>query len=224
MSEFQEEHDKELELLQRVERGEISADEASRLLEEWTDEQHGPGKDAEPEVIVEHPRVGASSPGVHGSDFDSRHAARWVRWWVLPYTIGVIFTVLGAVWLYLGYNGGNISVGFWLAWIPFMLGVAVMALSWRARASHWIHVRVRQQPGRRPSVIAFSIPLPYRLIKWTTRNFGHYFPPQIRGVDLDELMDTIEQSVSSDNPVYIWVNDESDQEQVEIWIGPGLAI
>jgi len=224
MSEFQAEHDKELELLQRVERGEISADEASRLLEEWTDEQHGPGKDAEPEVIVEHLRVGASSPGVRGSDFNTQHAARWVRWWVLPYTIGVIFTVLGAVWLYLGYNGGNISVGFWLAWIPFMLGVAVMALSWRARASHWIHVRVRQQPGRRPSVIAFSIPFPYRLIKWTTRNFGHYFPPQIRGVDLDELMDTIEESVTSDNPVYIWVNDESDQEQVEIWIGPGLAI
>jgi hypothetical protein len=221
MNEHQKEREKEFELLQRVERGEISADEASRQLEDWTGEPQEPEKSAEPEVIEERARVGVSAPDIHGDAFTARHFGKWLHWWVLPFTIGVILTVLGAVWLYFGYNGGKLTAGFWLAWIPFMLGVAVMALSWRARASHWIHVRVRQQPGRKPSVIAFSIPLPYGLIKWATRNFGHYFPPKVRGVDLDELIDTIEESVTSDNPVYIWVNDESDQEQVEIWIGPG---
>jgi len=221
MNDLQAKNDKEYELLQRVERGEISADEASQILEAWVTNQRDSAVNEGPDVIEQRATSGATTPGWHSQEGASTQFGRWVRWWVLPYTIGVMSTTLGAIWLYLGYNQGDITFGFWLAWIPFLLGVAIMALSWKARASHWLHVRVKQQPGRKPSVIAFSIPLPYRLIKWVTSNFGHYFPPQIRGVELDELIDTIEESVTSENPVYIWVNDESGQEQVEIWIGPG---
>lgn len=209
----------DIELLQKVERGEISAEEASRLLEQMQDYQ-----------VFEPEQEGSKSYHAAGEDQDSetltatgdlRKFGRFTRWWIIPYTFGVLITALGAFWIYLGWNGGEITFGFWIAWLPFISGVAFMALSWRARASHWIHLRVQQQQGRRPERFTISMPLPLGIIKWANRTFGHHFPQEVRGIDLDDFIDSIEESVTSDNPIYVWVDDAKEQQQVEIWIGRG---
>lgn len=204
----------EKDLFQKVERGEISAAEASRILETLQAEQST-------DVTETKAVFPEDDGGIQSSQGDLRRFGRYTRWWVLPYTMGVLITALGAFWMYLGWNEGQITFGFWVAWIPFLLGVMLMALSWRARATHWIHVRVHQKSGRRPERLTISLPLPLGLVKWANRSFGHHFPPEIRGVDLDDLVDSIETSVTHDNPIYVWVDDEEEEQQVEVWIGRG---
>ena len=201
----------EMELFQKVEQGEISAEEAAAILEEI---QHR--SMAEPEIefednVAEEHEWETSQEKTSVTEGDLRRFGKFTRWWIIPYSFGVIVTTLGALWIFLGWNGGDLTFGFWLAWIPFILGVALMALSWRARASHWLHVRVHQAPGKRPERISISLPLPFGLIKWANRNFGHHFPPEIRGVDLDELIDEMGSSITHDNPIYIWVDDISNR-------------
>ena len=208
----------EKDLFQKVERGEITAAEASSLLEQMH-QQEASGDpvlgETQEQDVFRSPEVSEVESG------DLRRFGRFTRWWIVPYTLGVLLTALGAFWMYLGWNGGQITFGFWVAWFPFLLGVMLMALSWRARASHWLHVRVHQAPGRRPERLTISLPLPLGLIKWANRSFGHHFPPEVRGIDLDDLIDSIETSVTSDNPIYVWVDDEKEQQQVEVWIGRG---
>ncbi len=43
-----------------------------------------------------------------------------------------------------GLEGGWFGWGFFLAWIPFLLGVLGILLFWNTR---WLHVRVQQKPG-----------------------------------------------------------------------------
>jgi hypothetical protein len=223
--------EKELELLQKIESGELSAEEALESLEalryeplEVSEEISGP--DSEDTYIEDTPDESDQFDRreTYSGDTPLRQFTGPTRWWIVSYAIGVIFTTMGSIWLYLGWNARQFGFGFWLAWIPFVLGIILMSLSWRARASHWLHLRVRRRPGQRPAVISFSMPLPFGFIKWANKNFGQYFPPEVQGVDLDELIDELAMSVSSENPIYIWVNDEEDEQQVEIWIGGGESV
>ncbi len=175
----------EMELFQKVERGEISAEEASRILEELQARTFGL-PDEEPEIAEASKTQGVSVDADIVED-DLRKFGRFTRWWIIPYTAGVFVTAVGAFWLYLGWNGGQITFGFWLAWFPFIMGVALMALSWRARASHWLHLKIQQKAGRKPERFTLSLPLPLGLVKWANRNFGNHFPQEIRGIDLDIL-------------------------------------
>lgn len=207
----------QMELFLKVERGELSAEEAARQLEEWQNSFAGLTAD-NAEVDVIH----VAEVADRGAPAEIRDFGHLTRWWVLPFVLGVLTTAMGALWMYLGWNHGDPLFGFWLAWLPFMLGVLVMALSWRARASHWLHIQIRQKPGSRHQNFTLSLPLPLGLVKWANRTFGRYFPPEIRGVDLDDLMDSIEESVTMENPIYVWAEDEVEQQQVEIWIGRGV--
>ncbi|MCJ7625403.1 MAG: hypothetical protein MUO76_18040 [Anaerolineaceae bacterium] len=221
--------DIELELLQKVERGELSAEEALESLESLrgaiSEKITAPDRDEHFAVStideVDSDRFGHETRASYTDDAPLRQFTGPTRWWIVSYSIGVIFTTMGSIWLYLGWNARQFGFGFFVAWIPFVLGIVLMSLSWRARASHWLHLRIRRRPGQRPSAISFSIPLPFGVIKWVSRNFGQYFPSDVQGIDFEELIDELAMSVSSENPIYIWVNDDKEEQQVEIWIGGG---
>jgi hypothetical protein len=209
---------REMELFQKVERGEISAVDAARLLEELQS-----GEPARPAGVAAVVQGTVIDHTAQRHDADIRHFAGVAHWWLIPFIAGVLATTLGAFWMYLGWNEGQINFGFWLAWLPFSVGIMLMAYSWKARASHWIHMSIHQGPGRHPQQFSLSFPLPFGLVKWANRKFGQHFPNEVRGMDLDDLLDSIEDSVTSDNPIYLWVNDEKEQNQVEVWIGRGVG-
>ena len=208
----------EMELFLKVERGEMTAEEAAHRLEALQREVFNHPKLETPTTPLQ--VIDSTTPSATG-EVGIRQFGSFTRWWIVPFIIGVLVTVLGSFWIYLGWNKGDITFGFWIAWLPFILGIVLMALSWRARASHWIHMRINQGPGRHPNHVTLSFPLPLGLVKWVNRRFGDRFPPEVRGVDLDDLIDSIEESVTSNNPIYLWVDDEKEQQQVEIWIGRG---
>lgn len=143
--------------------------------------------------------------------------ARWKRWWQLPFWFGVGVVVLSAWWMYLGYFTAGFSWGFWLSWFPFLAGLLLMIAAFRSSTARWLHVRVNSSKGSHTSKIAISMPLPLRLAVWVMRHFGRYIP-EVQGQDLGGILDTLDQSISSEEPVYIHVNGD-DGAEVEVFIG-----
>lgn len=154
------------------------------------------------------PQIGAFDPNL----------ARWRRYWMIPLWIGVGITVLGGLLLFWAYQAGGFSFWFGCAWLPFILGLAVMVMAVASRTARWLHLRVHQKPGERPQTIALSFPLPLRLTAWLIRNFGHHIP-QLKNTGIDEMILALGKHTSSETPFYVEVDEGEDGEKVQVYIG-----
>ncbi len=142
---------------------------------------------------------------------------KWRRWWTIPLWVGVGITVVCGVLMYQAFVNQGFSFWFVCLWVPFFLGVALMALSYGSRNSRWLHLRVDQKPGERPQHIAISMPLPIRFVTWLYHNFGHYVP-DLQDKPIEEILNAVKDGTSRENPMYIEVNDD-DGERVKVYIG-----
>jgi hypothetical protein len=207
----------ERKIFDMVEQGQITAEEGLRLINAmggYSDESE-PSEDpgnAAFEVVPEDERM----PTAQFSEVEMRRMKRLKRWWVLPFGIGLIITTLGAVWMYAGYSAKGFGVGFWLAWIPFLFGIFVLALSFQTSHSVWLHVRIQQKPGEKPQRIAFSLPMPLSLTRWFLRTFGERIPG-LKDQPLESYSEIL-NNLSPEEPFYVHVDDE-DGESVEVFIG-----
>jgi polyhydroxyalkanoate synthesis regulator phasin len=211
----------ERKVFDMVEKGQISADEGLRLIKAM-----GSHKEEKQEAV-----------GIQASGFNADHSesveyeekdlpkipeeelkrmARLKRWWVLPFGVGLLITTLGAIWMYMGYTANGFGFGFWLSWLPFLLGIFILALSFQSRYSVWLHVRIKQKPGETPQRIAISLPLPISLTRWVISTFGNKIPG-MEGQPVEEYSEML-KSVSPEEPFYVHV-DEGDGEEVEVFIG-----
>jgi hypothetical protein len=203
----------ERKILSMIEQGNITAEEGLRLINVMhashsEDVEAMGGITPSPDDVLE-PHAPRISPEELG------RMKRLKRWWILPFGIGLLITVLGATWMYTGYANRGFSWGFWLAWIPFILGIIIVAVSFQTSRSVWLHVRIKQKPGETPARISISLPMPISLASWFMSVFGHKIPglkDQPLG-DISEILETI----SPEEPFYIHVND--DDEEVEVFIG-----
>ena len=128
-------------------------------------------------------------------------------------------TIVGGVLMYAAMQAtGTSSFWFACAWLPFLLGIAVIVLAWSSRNVRWIHIRVRQSPGERPQTIALSFPIPIRLTAWILRHFGHHIP-NMEHTGLDEIILALGDKTSPETPFYVEVDEGEDGEKVEIYIG-----
>lgn len=206
----------ERKILDMIEQGQITAEEGLRLIKAM-------GQDEKPalDTVDETVNAGTGEEVLEPSGFripeeEQRRMNRLKRWWVLPFGIGLLITVLGAIWMYSGYMAAGFGWGFWLAWIPFLLGVFIVAISFQSSRSVWLHVRVKQAPGEKPERIAISFPLPLTLSKWVLSSFGHRIPG-VRDQPVDNISEILE-NISPDEPFYVHV-EEDDGEEVEVFIG-----
>ncbi len=231
----------ERKILDMVEKGQISPEEGLRLINAMkgshaskpVDEPAVPAAGEKTEKMVPETLDSDGQPaeltlGANSAEAGTPYEApaipeeelkrmkRLKRWWVLPFGLGLLVTVLGAIWMYMGYVDRGFGFGFWMAWLPFLLGIFVMVVSFQTSRSVWVHVRIKQKPGSRPQNIAISIPLPVNLGRWFFNTFGEQIPglkDQPVG-DIGEILD----SISPEEPFYVHVNDE-DGEEVEVFIG-----
>jgi len=196
--------DERMKILKRVEAGEISAQEAVRLINELG---QSPSSEPEPQVIEPEASDEPSAPPL-----DVPKGLK--QFWVYPLYVGVGIVILGAILLYVVYG----AMGPWgwalCGWPLFALGVIVTAVAWWLRTARWIHVRVRGKEN-----VTISVPLPLRLTAWVVK-IARPFVPQLKDTGVDEIIMGMADTLSQDGqPIYVDVNDEDEGEHVQVYIG-----
>lgn len=223
------EKNERLEILSMVESGVISASEGARLLQALQDEEFPEttetGLDSEGGFSTA--EGGAAAPSAqrnavadHPREVFEPEIEKWRRWWMVPVWFGVGVTVIGALLAFWAYQASGFSFWFGCAWVPFFIGLGVIAMAWGSRTARWLHLRIKQKPGERPQTIAFSIPLPLRLTSWLLRTFGRFIPDlREHGVDVASVVQALERTTSSETPFYVEVDEGNGEEKVQIYIG-----
>lgn len=184
-------------ILEQVETGEISVEEAVRQLEMV----------AEPVVIP-----GPSTPP---EDVPTVHPGLIQIVWQAVFWSGVVILVGGAL-LLTGVYAWSVASG-WLAcaWPLFALGVLVVVLGWWMRTARWFSLRVREEEGTK---ITLALPLPLGPAAWLLR-IARPFVPQLRETGLDEVLKALQQELEEGQPVIIDVDDQESGDRVQVFLG-----
>jgi polyhydroxyalkanoate synthesis regulator phasin len=211
----------ERKVLDMVEQGQISAEEGLRLINAMDGQSEQPSEStdyeassADRELVEIKAEEAASRPQIPQEELDRMKHLK--RWWILPFAIGLLITTLGAIWMYMGYTAKGFGFGFWLAWIPFLLGILITAVSYQSSHGVWLHVRIKQKPGESPQRIVISLPIPLGLTRWVVTTFGDRIPG-LKDQPVSEYSEIL-KSISPEDPFYVHV-DEGNGEEVEVFIG-----
>lgn len=224
-----------LQILEMIESGVITPDEGTRLLKAL-EGVYAPDEslasDTETVLSMDQASLTGSPPPVTQEEvieeeviephlpieeFNARIAG-WRRWWMIPLWVGVGVTIIGGLLMFWAYQSTGISFWFACAWLPFLLGLAVIIMAYASRTARWLHLRVHQKTGEWPQTIAFSFPLPLRFMAWFLRTFRHYIPHMDK-TGVDEIILALGKTTSPETPFYIEVDEGDDGERVQIYIG-----
>jgi hypothetical protein len=203
------------QVLKMVSEGKITPEEALKLMQALDE----PSVEESMEVFQPDPTPPSDQPGPEPQpdpEFTNK-VNRFRRLWLIPLTVGLILTVLGAWWMYSAML--NSGFGFWFlcAWFPFLLGVTIVTIGAISKTSRWIYVNVEQKPGERPHRIVIAFPIPTPLLRWGVRNFGHNIPLEHRA-QADVALKAIFEEDAFNEPLFVDVHDE-DGEHVQVYIG-----
>jgi hypothetical protein len=201
-----------IEILKKVEKGELSIEVAARLLGE-VDQQIYQQIDITPVSLIEGPEI---------NDEPSREIHKKPEWafvfWLGPLMLGIILTSFSSAWLYESYQVFGLGFRFWLTWIPFLIGVFLIYLGWTLQRARWIHIHIRQPKGESPERIVLGFPLPFRFLGIVFHMFQHKMPPSARNTDIIGMINAVDDNIKNDDPIYVHVDDK-DGTKVEIYIG-----
>ncbi|HNS50598.1 MAG TPA: hypothetical protein PKO09_05395 [Anaerolineae bacterium] len=192
-----------MQVLQRLEAGEIDAATALRLLKEIepVGVEAGPLEQPEDGETITAARAGGQPPN------------HWARFWLFPLAAAGILLAVGGLILFFVLLTGAARGWRVCGWLPLTLGVLGVLFALWSRSAKWLHVRVQEKHGKR---IAISFPVPLTLVAWILRVVGP-FVPQLRETGADEMILAF-RDTGRDEPLHLQVDDE-DGEHVEIYVG-----
>jgi hypothetical protein len=199
-----------LEILKKVEDGTLTVEEGSDLLGIL---DHGGSKPAQPEIVrerVEQEPETVEAPKVSGC---------WKAAWSMILLGGAVLTGFSAFWVYQGFQNKGFSWGFWLSWIPLVLGVLIMIGGWILLESPWLHVRIHSQEDAKNVNIVLSMPIPFGLARWVFRTFGSSMPEEVRNKGIPEMLEEMETTLKKGEPFHVKIDDDKDGSRVEVFIG-----
>jgi len=199
-------------ILQMVEEGKISAEEAASLMRALDN-------DSDEVDVFE---AGSSSGYERGEastpEFENvKTRAR--RFAMIPLWAGVFIAVLSAWGIFAIQQSAGVNFWFFCLLFPLMLGVLLIALGAGGPNSKWLYVNVdRRESDDGPKNITFGFPIPFGLTAWFLRNFGH----NIRGMknaNVNDIIQMLDATGKSGEPFIVNVNDDEDGEHVQVYIG-----
>lgn len=208
------------QILKMIEDGKITAEEGLKLMqalgEEPEEDESMPELPTGAEIpsFITEPGGEAEEEKKSDPEFD-RKLNRFRSLWTIPLWIGVAVTVAGAYWMYAAMQVSGFGFWFYFSWLPFLLGVLVMALAFSSRTSRWIYVNVKQKPGQTPQRIVIAFPL--SLVSWLMTFAKGKIPERERGAT-DDVMRAIFESTKSTEPLMVDVNEDGG-EHVQVYIG-----
>ena len=203
-------------ILQMVEEGKISAQDASSLMRAIDEDADADQAEAEPEVIP--PAAGLGYERTEAPEFD-QIKARARRFSLIPLWVGIFITLFSAWLIYAIQQSAGANFWFYCMILPLMLGVLLIALGSGGRSSRWIYVDVNRRnvgPDDGPRRITLGFPLPLGLVGWFFSTFGS----NLQGLGPKKgkaIAEMIEATKNSNEPLMINVDD--DDEHVQVYIG-----
>lgn len=190
-------------ILEMVENGQISAEEAAFLL------QLVP----EPEPVDADPRQ-REQPFPEDAPERKTGRVRTRPYWLYPLAVGSIVMLVGGAVVATAYQQSRVSLWTWLCgWMPLFLGLLVVTIAAWARTAHWVHLRVVDRDDH----IFLSFPLPLRFsaqVIHVTRRFI----PQFRDTGIDEAILALRDGLNDGQPITIEIDHEEEGEHIEITI------
>lgn len=204
-------------ILQMVEDGKISAQEAAKLMSAL--DADADSAEAPIEVFQSEPSSGFEGSAASSPEFESVKA-RARQFAMIPLWIGVAIAVLSSWGIYSVQQSSGINFWFFCLMIPLLIGVLLIALGAGGQSSKWLYVNVdRRQAHDGPRNITIAFPLPLGLTSWFLRTFGH----TIQGLEhtnVDEIIQVLDATGTSGEPLIVNVqNDDGDGEHVQVYIG-----
>lgn len=193
-------------ILEKIDSGEISADEGIGLISKNNTVKGSGSKEAEISA--------KESPQDKPPFITDEELERWKSWWTIPLYVGLGIVILSTFWMNAAYQQSQYGFWFFCSWIPLLIGLLLIALTWGSRSGPWIHVRVRGPKER----VSISIPAPLGLTSWVLRNFGHFFP-HLEKTSIDEIILALENTSKNNAPLYVQVDEGESGEHVEVFIG-----
>jgi len=209
-------------ILQMVEEGNISAEDAASLMRALDDDEDN--AEAEIEVIETGPShsyesdASSASRRTEAPEFE-QIKSRARRFALIPLWVGILFTVLSAWIIYAIQQNAGTNFWFYCMILPLMLGVLLIALGSGGRSARWIYINVDRRdakPGDGPKHITLGFPLPLGLVGWFFSTFGQNITGLGKG-NGQAIAEMIEATKHSNEPLMINVDD--DDEHVQVYIG-----
>jgi hypothetical protein len=195
-------NDEQHRVLQMVQQGQITAEEADRLLaalESATPRAPASAQPASPETAP-------------AADQQPRRR----RYWEIPVAIGLVLLGISGLCL----NSMSITLAVLCGWSLVVVGLLITVLGLMSGSMPWVHVRIRPQTGRR---IVLSLPTPLGLIAPLIRLAGP-LTQRFGGDDARENLDmaamliTMLRETSLDEPMWIEIEDD-DGDHIEVYWG-----
>jgi len=188
--------DEQRRILQMVQEGAITPDEAARLLDALAEEAVPVAVDSPPAPAP----ARAPSP-----------APRFRRYWEVPFAVGLI--LLGLAGVCVSSVSGVLLLCGWSAFV--VAAIIALAGLW-SRSAAWVHVRIRESDGDR---LSFSLPLPMGLAGWGLGLAQRYVDDDTRA-NLDVAAGLLDmfRAADSNEPMTVEI-DEEDGDYILVHIG-----
>jgi hypothetical protein len=203
-------------ILQMVEEGRITAEQAASLMRALDADQDQP--EAQVDVFQPEPTPGSSGSETSAPEFEEVKA-RARRWAMIPLWTGVIVTVFSAWGIYEILNDFGTSYWWICLLFPLFIGILLIAIGAGGPGTRWLYVNVdRRYAEDWPRTITFGFPLPLGLASWFLRNFGHTIHG-LGNTNVDDIIQILDATGKSDGPLIVNVNDDDEGEHVQVYIG-----
>jgi len=217
-----------MRILEKVELGEISADEAaSRLAKAKSETEDAPST---PMEVLEDLEAGFISPDeaaeqlgstrrIHVAKWDSNEASkenidlptRNERRWETLMWAGVGFVLLSAMWMESRLQVAGTDFWFFAAWLPLAIGVLLIILARASRDSLWLSLYFNIKNGIGLRQLNLHFPLPADVLSWSIA----LFESEISNEDLLILKGILAIDGPLKEPLIVYINDEEDGTQIK---------
>ena len=219
-------HDQPLDILQKLETGELNVDDAIVQLQS-AKKAKGPTRILEQLEAGEIDVQKALAILEEGSQADAGQTVidpeaeprptmpvRQMRsFWLILFGTGLGMTAFGG-WL------GTLGGWWWLCAVPsLVIGILTLAIALATMHAPWLHLRVDTGERSWPQHIRLSFPVPIKWTAWALRKWGTK-SGKLDRTAIDDLIIALEGNISHDAPLFIEVHeDESKGERIQLFLG-----
>ncbi len=238
-----------MSILDRLEKGEITPEEAARLLSAQESEPMKAAESSESSMDVlgklERGEISADeaaqrlkngaqkkSNGTtdHSStkqDFAEPVQIREERfdpdrswgWWFVPIAIGALLTLLAGLWMSTDARDGVFGLGFFCAWFPLAFGVLLIFLGVAARRGPWANLWINRRRRGGDTDLILNVPVPVGMAGTVLRTAGKHIPG-LEEQDVEKLLDALQDSRRKGEHITVQTRQDNDDEDiVDITIG-----